>query len=490
MKARLGRGWRPARPRTLKSLLLWWLVPALVCIMLAALWLSNNQLRQQVDLAYDRSLAGALRSIDHNISTASGGLAMEQPYLMLEFFELTANGNVYYRVATEDGLAEIGNPDLPMPDKPLISGQPQFFYAEYQGVPLRVAALARPMDPPLYNNLGGRVIVQVAETLESRQDFLQRALLRALERDIVVIGIVVLVVVWSVLMAVRPLERLRQDVESRSADDLSPVEAPDIPGEVSPLVDAVNLHMGRFAAQARLQRQFLDDASHQLRTPLSVLRTQTAYALRESDPHEVRSVLLAMQEGLDRAVRTTNQMLALARAKDASLAEGGLASEKVDLTAVAQSVIRALLPAARARQLDLGLEASSLPVCIQGVDWLLREALSNLVDNAIRYTAPASQVTVRVYADERYARVTVEDCGPGMSEDDIRRASVRFRRGAAGKNKPGAGLGLAIVRTIVDIHGGKMVLENLAANGGLRAALVFTLDSFPDAAVRHEIAGF
>src|SRR3546814_8440332 len=102
-------------------------------------------------------------------------------------------------------------------------------------------------------------------------------------------------------MAVLPLERLRQEVEGRSPDDLSPVDAPDIPGEVEPLVDAVNLHMARFAAQARLQRQFLDDASYQLRTPLSVLRTQTAYALRESDPQEVRTVLLAMQEGLDRA---------------------------------------------------------------------------------------------------------------------------------------------------------------------------------------------
>src|SRR3546814_180258 len=181
-------------------------------------------------------------------------------------------------------------------------------------------------------------------------------------------------------------------------------------------------------------------------------------------------------------------MLALARAKDAPLSEGGLAPGPVDLAEVAEGVIRTLLPAARARRIDLGLEASSLPVRIQGVVWLLREALSNLVDNAIRYTAPASQVTVRVYADERYARLTVEDNGPGMSAEDIARASVRFRRGAAGKNKPGAGLGLAIVGTIVEIHGGKMVLENRAPLPGLRAALVFTLGSFPNAAVRHEIA--
>lgn len=153
---------------------------------------------------------------------------------MLEFFELTANGNVYYRVATEDGLAEIGNPQLPLPPQPLVSGQPQFFYAEYLGQPVRVAALARPMDPPLYNDKGGRIIVQVAESLETRQDFLHRALVRSVERDLAVVMISVLVVIWSVFMALRPLERLREEVASRSADDLSPVSASEMPGRSSP----------------------------------------------------------------------------------------------------------------------------------------------------------------------------------------------------------------------------------------------------------------
>ncbi|KDB97045.1 sensor histidine kinase [Bordetella bronchiseptica] len=475
------------RHRTLKTVLLWWLIPALVFVMTGALWLSNQQLRNQVDIAYDRSLSGALRSIDHNISTASGGLSLEQPYLMLEFFELTANGNVYYRVATEDGLAEIGNPQLPLPPQPLVSGQPQFFYAEYLGQPVRVAALARPMDPPLYNDKGGRIIVQVAESLKTRQDFLHRALVRSVERDLAVVMISVLVVIWSVFMALRPLERLREEVASRSADDLSPVSASEMPGEVQPLIHAVNLHMARFTALARVQRQFLDDASHQLRTPLSVLRTQTAYALRETDPQEVRTALLAMQDGLDRAVRTTNQMLALARAKDASLAEGGLPLETVDLAELADGVIRALLPAARARQLDLGLDVQAAPVRVQAVEWLLREALSNLVDNAIRYTARGSEVTVKVHAEGGHAWLVVEDNGPGMSAEDIARASVRFRRGAAGKNKSGAGLGLAIVRTIIEIHGGQLVLENRQPQPGLRAALVFSLGFKGNAALPHEI---
>ncbi|MGE8634314.1 MAG: sensor histidine kinase N-terminal domain-containing protein, partial [Achromobacter piechaudii] len=224
------------RNRTLKTQLLWWLIPTLVLVMMGALWLSNHQLRTQVDIAYDRSLAGALRAIDHNISTASGGLAMEQPYLMLEFFELTANGNVFYRVATEDGLAEIGHPDLPMPAQALKSGEPQFFYATYQGAPVRVAALARTMDPPLYANKGGRIIVQVAEGLESRQAFLHQVLVRSVERDLAVILISVLVIILGVFMALRPLVRLRQEVEGRSGDDLSPVSASEMPGEVLPLV--------------------------------------------------------------------------------------------------------------------------------------------------------------------------------------------------------------------------------------------------------------
>lgn len=481
---------KKSRTRTLKTQLLWWLIPTLVLVMMGALWLSNHQLRNQVDIAYDRSLAGALRAIDHNISTASGGLAMEQPYLMLEFFELTANSSVFYRVATEDGLAEIGHPDLPMPTQPLVSGEPQFFYATYLGAPVRVAALARAMDPPLYANKGGRVIVQVAEGLESRQAFLHQVLVRSVERDLAVILISVLVIVLGVFMALRPLVRLRQELERRPADDLSPVSASDMPGEVLPLVGAVNLHMARYAAQARVQSQFLDDASHQLRTPLSVLRTQTAYALRETCPQEVRTALLAMQEGLDRAVRTTNQMLALARAKDASVAEGGFAPEPVDLAELADGVIRNLLPTARARQLDIGLEADQEPVVVSGADWLLREAVSNLVDNAIRYTSPGGVVTVSIRRQANQARLAVEDSGPGMSAEDIARAGVRFRRGVAGKNKSGAGLGLAIVGTIAEVLGARLVLENRAPLPGLRASLVFSLEWAADVATHQENGSF
>ena len=127
------------------------------------------------------------------------------------------------------------------------------------------------------------------------------------------------------------------------------------------------------------------------------------------------------------------------------------------------------------------------PVRVQAVEWLLREALSNLVDNAIRYTARGSEVTVKVHAEGGHAWLVVEDNGPGMSAEDIARASVRFRRGAAGKNKSGAGLGLAIVRTIIEIHGGQLVLETASRSRVCARHWCFPLGFKGNAALPHEI---
>lgn len=463
---------RRPRARSLKSRLLWWLVPALVLIMLGAVWLSNHLLKEQVDTAYDRALAGALRAIDLNISTASGGLAMEQPFLLLEFFELTANGPVFYRVATESGLAEIGFPALPMPDAPLVSGQPQFYEGIYLGEPVRVASLARPMDPPLAGEPDGRLIVQVAESLGTRDVFISSVLVRGIERDVLGILASVMLLVMGVMISLRPLARLREEIEARRADDLRPIDDEGLPSEVQPLVRAMNRHMQRYGDQSREQQQFLDDASHQLRTPLSVLRTQVAYALRESDPAEMRAVLAAMQSGLESAVRMTNQLLALARTRDQVAARERLLAEPVDLSVLADAVMRALLPAARARQLDCGLALPGEPVRVQGAEWMLREALSNLVDNAIRYTPCRGRITVSVSLQEGFALLAVDDEGPGMTDAERERAGTRFWRGEAGREATGAGLGLAIVKTIAHVHDADVVLAS-AEPHGLRAGLRF-----------------
>jgi two-component system sensor histidine kinase TctE len=154
------------------------------------LWGAWRTAAAAANAAYDRSLAGAIKAIDANISTASGGLGVELPYAMLEFFELTAGGAVYFRVASEDGLVEIGNTDLPAPEATLINGRPRFRDARYHGQLLRLGSYTRVLDPPLAGHVDKpRVIIQVAETLASRQDFTRALLLEAVTRNALLVAL-------------------------------------------------------------------------------------------------------------------------------------------------------------------------------------------------------------------------------------------------------------------------------------------------------------
>lgn len=463
--------------RSMKSILLWLLVPALLLTMLTALGLSNKDLRKQITVAYDRSLVGALNSLNHNISTESGGLSLEQPYTLLEFYELTANADVFFKIAAEDGLSVIGNADLPMPNVPLESGKAYFFDTNYLGERVRSVVMAREAEPAIYGDKSVRIIIQVAEGIEDRESFIGRMLWRSVGRDLLLITVVMIIVVVGIIFAVRPLERLRREMRARTINDLRPVSTEDMPKEVKPLVNAINAHIQRYTEQADRQRQFLDDASHQLKTPLAVLKTQLDYALRESDPLELRDVLLSMNEGVDRAIRMTSQMLALARVRDSLDHQVWRDSADIDLGELVNALIRDLWPVIRERRIDLEVVRPDTPLRVHGVAWLLQEALRNVLDNAIRYCPREGAVSIVLRrGNDLKAEVVVEDSGPGMSEEDRQKAGTRFRRGKAGKHLPGAGLGLAIVSTILQMHQAQMVLGPGEKLKGLRVRLVFTLN--------------
>jgi len=466
-------------PASLKRLLLLSIVPVLLVCFVVDMWSTAALLRQQAQTAYDRSLAGVLRAIDASISTESGGLALVQPYQLLDFFEFTASGKVYYRVATEDGLVELGHAALPLPVEPLLTGQLRFYDASHPDMEaVRVAILARDLAPPLSRDTeqSQRVIIQVAESLESRRAYTRAILWQLLWRGTVVIVLTAALLVVVVMIALRPLQRLRTELQQRSPEDVHPIPRDGLPAEVQPLVDAINYHIQRRAEQTQRQRQFLDDAAHQLRTPLAVLRTQLAYAQRENAGHELQHTLAAMQTGLERATRVTNQMLALARAHGAALPETSLTREPFCLNTLLEDAARLLAPAARARQHDYGLEIPQQSIHVQGFRLLLQEAIINLLDNAIAYSPLGSTITLGLQIGNDSLCITVQDNGPGMAQGDIEKAGIRFRRGAAGKNLSGAGLGLAIVQTIVQLHNGKMQLHTHEQSHGFTAKLVFSLD--------------
>jgi two-component system sensor histidine kinase TctE len=451
---------------SLRRTLLLALFPGLLLVVGAELWSTWRTALGAANAAYDRSLLGAIKAMDANISTASGGLGVELPYRTLEFFELTASGRVFYRVATEDGLVEVGNADLPPPPRPLVTGQPQFSDANYFGEPLRVGSYARILDRPLAGHSGPqRIVIQVAETLQSREAFTRALVWQSLARDVVLViaaaGLLVLAVGW----ALKPLARLRTEVQARSAQDMRPISPKGIPADVRPLVEAINQHVERNRKQAEAQRRFVDDASHQLRTPLTTLATQVGFALREPDPAVQRQALTAIKSQLEETVRQTNQMLTLARADSVEIVP-----EPVELNALAQEVTRQWWTEARAGGIDLGLEVARDAADVLTQPALLKEALSNLLHNAIRYTPRGGRVTVKVRSEGATARIEVDDDGPGIKLDEFARAGERFFRGS-NVRQPGTGLGLAIVKSITERLGGQLRLTPGPGDRGLRATI-------------------
>lgn len=450
---------------SLKQSLLLLLLPAIAAVTSVELWMTRRDALEAANAAYDRSLLGAIKSIDANVSTASGGLAVELPYAQFEFFQLTASGSVYFRVATVDGLVEVGSADLPPPPEPLQLGVPMFYDASYFGEALRLGAYMRALDRPLSASGAQHLVIQVAESTQSREAFTRSFVARAALRDGIVLLLSALGIAAVVALALRPVSRLAAQVRGRTPTDLAPLEVRGLPTDIQPLVGAINQQLERTQALVRQQRLFLDDASHQLRTPLATLRTQVDYALRERDAQQVRRTLQALSSQIDHATRSTNQLLALARSDTAALQCG-----EFDLGELAREVAMDLLPRARAREQDFGIDVPAEPVPAWGDRQLLREALANLADNAIRYTPQAGEVTLAVAADRLGWSLAVLDSGPGVPDEELRRLGQRFVRGS-GSAGGGSGLGLAIARSIAERHGGALRIERREPGPGLRIAL-------------------
>lgn len=462
---------------SIRRFLLVLLLPGLGAVFAGELWLAWRTASEAADAAYDRSLLGAVKSIDSSISTASGGLGVELPYRMLEFFELTAQGQVFYRVATEDGLVEIGSADLPAPPRPLLTGQPQFHEGAYVGQAVRVGSYARELNPPLAGQAGPqRVVIQVAETMEARTDFRRALVLQSLARDVLLMVAASALLALAIAWAMRPLDRLRQEVDARDPQDMTPMDASGAPAEVLPLVQAINHHIARNREQTEARRRFIDDASHQLRTPLTTLATQVAYAQREADPSAQRKVLDNIRAQLDETIRQTNQMLSLARADSAPPQR-----QPFDAVALAEALVRQWWGPARDQGVDLGLDAPDHPLPLLGEPDLLREALANLLHNAIRHGGAGGYVTLTVRAEPgESVRLSVVDNGPGLPPDELARVGERFFRGSGGA-LPGSGLGLAIVRTVAQRHGGQMRVATGPEGRGLAVTLTLPASAAPSA---------
>lgn len=459
-RRRSGPAGEGAVPRLRSHLLRWLLIP-LGALLMVGFYVTYQHSLEQVNEAFDRTLLGSALAMAEAVAVRHGTLTVDMPYAALEMLDNEAQVRIFYKVTClAPAFLVTGHEDLPTPALPAGASAPVFVDIERQGEPLRMVLLQRPIYE---RDFPGPVLIQVAETLEARQALSRRLLVGQAGFQLLLLLAAALLIAHGVTRGLKPLKRLRQQVDARGDEDLTPIATAGVPREVAPLIEAINRHTGRLALLHEAQRQFVADASHQLKTPLTVLKTQAALALQQQAPEDVRRIVREMHDSTDATARVIQQLLALAR----SDAAAPVPRESLELTALARDATFELLPQALARSIDLGFEAGEGDVRVPGIGLLLREAVSNLVDNALRYTPAGGRVTVRVApAVEGMARLEVVDDGPGIAPEHRERVFERFFR-VPGQAAEGCGLGLAIVRQIVVQHGGQIELgEGEGGRGG------------------------
>ncbi|HVG04048.1 MAG TPA: ATP-binding protein [Burkholderiaceae bacterium] len=326
----------------------------------------------------------------------------------------------------------------------------------------------------VYATPSGKQAIQVAQPTAFRAELAAKSAGRLLLPVVVVLPFLALLGWWIVGRGLAPLAQIAKTLTQRDPTSLQPFMVEQLPTEARPLVESLNALLQRLDTSFDMQRRFAADAAHELRTPLTALTLQVQLAARAQSEDERAIALERLEHGVKRATRLVQQLLTMARLDPQS---AQTPAAPIDLSILARTVVDELQPLAAQKSIVLKADATA-SVWVLGQEEALRILLTNLIDNAVRYTAMSGRVDVNVQPGDVSAQVIVQDNGPGIPPDERERVFDRFYRGrdsAAG----GSGLGLAIVRQIAELHGGRVTLSAGTEAGGLRALASFPAASAP-----------
>lgn len=415
--------------------------------------------------AYDQALSDAALALALNVQVdAEGHVNARVSREALNILSTDTSDEVYFQISLPDGSLLAGEQDLPRAEEAGVN--PALRTVQFRGNPVRLSTFRD-------STRAGIVLVTVAETLNKRGKVRGRLWITALWSDVVVL-LTVLGLVWiGVRAALKPLDAVGEQIASRSPADLTPLPTAGVPLELAELIDKLNSLLATIDASGRAEKQFLENAAHQLRTPLTGLLAQLDLLVAdETDPGK-RTHLVFTRDAAQRLSRTTQQLLALARSEHRaySYAEGS----RVDLAVLAAACVSDHVEQASRVGVDLG--AALQPATVDGVSWLLVEALNNLIDNAITYTQAGGVVTVRTGTREDAAYLEVVDSGVGIPPTERESVLTRFYRGEQSRGV-GSGLGLAIVADVAQRHSAVLTIGPGDNDRGTSVRLVF-LSSAP-----------
>ena len=323
-------------------------------------------------------------------------------------------------------------------------------------------------DWRVYTLVQGTHALQVAQAEDEREKIATQTALRTLFPFIVLIPVFGLMIWYAVGRGLRPLFAMSQAVAKRQPDALAPLSERNLPQELQPLAGSLNALLARLDSALGAQRRFTADAAHELRTPLAALKLQLDVARRANDQPARVAAYDDLNAGVERASHLVDQLLTLARIEPEALATRAI---DCDLAAIAKDAIVARGALAAEKHIDLGL-AREYPARVRGDPASLAILLSNLLDNALRYTPGGGKIDVAVDANDGRALLTVVDSGPGIPEEERERVFDRFFRGPDNREL-GSGLGLSIVKRIADAHHATIELGTPEHGSGLLVTVRF-----------------
>ncbi|HEY8879977.1 MAG TPA: sensor histidine kinase [Roseateles sp.] len=440
-----------------RQLLLWLLLPQIVLWLVAAFGAYRLASRHADELV-DASLLQAARALARQIKPTSSGLFVDLPRSAQDILAADPDDRVMYMVSSPPGQLLLGDARLPQPPGTPALNEPVFFNTT---VPEAMRVVSLDLHLGAAGAADSTLRVQVARSSAPRELLARRMLLDTALPLSLLIALMSAIVWAGIRRGLKPLAELQQQVEGRRADALDPVQLRAAPPEVSALAGAVNELLGQVQHSLATQRRFISDAAHQLRTPLAGLKSQTELALEATTDPALRQRLERVHESAVRGARLVSQLLVLARAEPEAASVHGRAT--VDCSRLVREVAADWVPRALSAGCDVGVELCDDVLRVQGVELLLREALANLIDNALRYAGAGASITIRLERMGDEVDISVEDNGPGLTPELRERAFERFVRGAT--TGEGCGLGLAIVREIAERHGGSAELLPAAPQG-------------------------
>lgn len=456
--------------RSLFGEILDWMLAPLLFVWPLSIAFTHYFANNVANYPYDQALREHVAAIARQVKLVNGKPILSLPASARAMLRADETDSVYFHVLGGEGKLLAGDKDLPplrMPDDDsVIPGEIYMRDGDFKGQELRMAYtyLAEPQMTKAQ-----WIVVEVAETTEKRSQLANKIVASVILPQFIIIPLAVMLVWFGLSRGLRPLTRLRQTIEAREPDDLSPIATRRVPEELEPLVEAFNEMLERVKRGVAAQQRFVADAAHQMRTPLTGLKTQAQFAIRETDPEALRHALRQIATGVDRAARLVNQLLVLARTEGGETAQQK--HEPLDLAALMRDVVTDWVMVAIEKEIDLGFESEGSAMVL-GNPFLLGELAKNLIDNALRYTPAGGHVTCRVLANQTTVLLEVEDDGVGISEEQSELVFERFYR-ADDSATEGSGLGLAIVQEIAVQHDSRASLRPNPRGKGAVARIAF-----------------